>query len=483
MSAPAANRSRTSCVDRVGVGHRERPRVAVVVVLRLLGHRERPGHGHLDRPVGVRPEELEVARRWIGPRPARSGPTTRGTGLGCAAAVQRLARVVDVDAVQRGGEVVGVALPADLAVGDDVEPGLAPGPGPPAASRRPGPRRGTRAPVATAPGAHPRREPAGQLGAVDQPVRLRRSCPPARSGTRDRAGTSHHPGLDGVDHEPAPGVPPACSRRPRPRPAGPSRAPTSAPAGRGQLEHRRRAPARAAARRQRVVGVAEDAVRPAAQRRRGRTSRSGPRAGCRGGPAGRLGEHAQRGGRGRPEHRVDDEVDRPVGARRAAAARARRRRRRPAGRTTRSAPRSSARSPARGRRLAATTAPRAERGAACTATWPDRRRRRRAPAPARRPAARRARSAPSRPPPRTARAPRQRRPARRPAAARSRPSATTAASARLPSPGRIPASVVNHTRVPLVAATTPTPCDARHVRQRRRPEVRGAAGAEQVERR
>jgi hypothetical protein len=40
-----------------------------------------------------------------------------------AAAVERRARVVDVDAVERRGEAIGVALPAHLAVGDDVEPG------------------------------------------------------------------------------------------------------------------------------------------------------------------------------------------------------------------------------------------------------------------------------------------------------------------------------------------------------------------------
>jgi hypothetical protein len=38
--------------------------------------------------------------------------------------VERAARVVDVHAFQRGGEAVGIALPADFAVGDDVEPGL-----------------------------------------------------------------------------------------------------------------------------------------------------------------------------------------------------------------------------------------------------------------------------------------------------------------------------------------------------------------------
>ena len=41
-----------------------------------------------------------------------------------AGAVERRARVVEVDAVERGGEAVRVALAPDLAVGDDVEPGV-----------------------------------------------------------------------------------------------------------------------------------------------------------------------------------------------------------------------------------------------------------------------------------------------------------------------------------------------------------------------
>ena len=47
-------------VDGRRVRHRGRLEVRVVVVLRLLGHRERPGHRHLDRTVGVRLEELQV---------------------------------------------------------------------------------------------------------------------------------------------------------------------------------------------------------------------------------------------------------------------------------------------------------------------------------------------------------------------------------------------------------------------------------------
>ena len=41
-----------------------------------------------------------------------------------AGATERGAGVVEVDAFQRGGEAIGVALAPDLAVGDDVEAGL-----------------------------------------------------------------------------------------------------------------------------------------------------------------------------------------------------------------------------------------------------------------------------------------------------------------------------------------------------------------------
>ena len=40
-----------------------------------------------------------------------------------AAAVERRAGIVDVDAFERGGEAVGIAFAPHLAVGDDVEPG------------------------------------------------------------------------------------------------------------------------------------------------------------------------------------------------------------------------------------------------------------------------------------------------------------------------------------------------------------------------
>ena len=93
--------------------------------------------------------------------------------IGMAAAVERRAGIVDVDAFERGGEAVGVAFAAHLAVGDDVEAGALL-----VANRE---QRGVvlrlletfgrDAPQLA--GAHARREALGELLAVDQPVGLR----------------------------------------------------------------------------------------------------------------------------------------------------------------------------------------------------------------------------------------------------------------------------------------------------------------------
>ena len=87
--------------------------------------------------------------------------------------VERRAGIVDVDAFERGGEAVGVAFAPLLAVGDDVEAG--------ALLVADGDERGVvlrllekfRRDPPQFLGAHARRKAAGQLLAVDQPVRLR----------------------------------------------------------------------------------------------------------------------------------------------------------------------------------------------------------------------------------------------------------------------------------------------------------------------
>ena len=88
-------------------------------------------------------------------------------------AVERGAGVVDVDALKRGGEAVGVALAAYLAVGNDVEPGallVADGEDGGVVLRLLEPFRRN---APELPGTHPWREALAQLLAVDQPVGLR----------------------------------------------------------------------------------------------------------------------------------------------------------------------------------------------------------------------------------------------------------------------------------------------------------------------
>ena len=108
-------------VDRGGVVERHLLLVLVEIVLRLLRHGEGAGHRDLDRAVGVGAQELHVAHfdRMLAPDLADDARHR----IGMAGAVERGAGIVDVDAFERGGEAVGVALAAHLAVGDDVEAG------------------------------------------------------------------------------------------------------------------------------------------------------------------------------------------------------------------------------------------------------------------------------------------------------------------------------------------------------------------------
>ena len=92
-----------------------------MVVLRLLGHRERPGNRDLDRALGERAEELDVAHLDGLPSPDRSDDPRNGVLV--PRAIERDAGMVEVDAVERSREAVRVALPPHLAVADDVDSG------------------------------------------------------------------------------------------------------------------------------------------------------------------------------------------------------------------------------------------------------------------------------------------------------------------------------------------------------------------------
>jgi hypothetical protein len=157
-------------IDCRRVGHGGFGVVGVIVVLCLLGHGERPRHRHFHRPVGLRLEEFQVVdfHRMA----AAYFADDARYRVRVPGAVERRAWIVDVHAIERGGEAVGITLAADLTVGDDVESclllfadrdlrGIV--------LRFAQPRLGDAPQFA---GAHPRRKASRQLLAVDQPLGL-----------------------------------------------------------------------------------------------------------------------------------------------------------------------------------------------------------------------------------------------------------------------------------------------------------------------
>ena len=108
-------------VNRSGIGKRALRVGVEVVVLRLLRHRERPRDRYLDPLARVRTQKLHVAHL------DRVHPLDRADHaryrIGMTAAIEGRSRVVDIDARERRRKAVRVALPAHLAVGEDVDPG------------------------------------------------------------------------------------------------------------------------------------------------------------------------------------------------------------------------------------------------------------------------------------------------------------------------------------------------------------------------
>ena len=158
-------------VDRGGVIHRRVFLALVEIVLRLLQHRERTGDGDLRLAIRVAAQELDVVD-FDGMAACDPADDPRH-GVGMARSIERRSRVVEIDAVERRGKPVRVALAPDLAVGDDVEAGVFLG--------ADGDERGVVLRVGEVRlrqppqflRAHARQKPPGELRAVDQPFRLR----------------------------------------------------------------------------------------------------------------------------------------------------------------------------------------------------------------------------------------------------------------------------------------------------------------------
>jgi len=108
-------------IDSFGIGHRHRFLIAVIIVLRLAAHRERAWHRGLDLTLGIGAQHFEIAQFHRLPAPDRADDARHRNGPSIA--IDHRAGIIDIDAVERGGEAIGIALAALLAVGDDVEPG------------------------------------------------------------------------------------------------------------------------------------------------------------------------------------------------------------------------------------------------------------------------------------------------------------------------------------------------------------------------
>ena len=108
-------------VDGFGERHRQLLVVLVEFVLGLLAHGERAGQGDLGGMVGVLAQELHVAQ-LDRPGALDLADHARHRRL-VAVARDDDGGIVGVDAFERGGKAVGIALAADLAVGDDVDAG------------------------------------------------------------------------------------------------------------------------------------------------------------------------------------------------------------------------------------------------------------------------------------------------------------------------------------------------------------------------
>src|SRR5215831_1926126 len=108
-------------IHRGRVVHRKLFFILVEVVLSLLRHRVRAGDGNFDRSICIAAEEFDVAYsdRILA---ANLSDDTRHR-IRMSASIKRRSRILEINTFKRCGKPVGVTLTANLAVGDDVEPG------------------------------------------------------------------------------------------------------------------------------------------------------------------------------------------------------------------------------------------------------------------------------------------------------------------------------------------------------------------------
>ena len=107
-------------IDRRRIGHRQRLRITVVLIPRLLAEGEGAGQGNLHAPVGVALEKQEILD--FHRRGSREGPDH---------AWQRHFEVLhapnvgmfQIETSERRRKVIGIAFPSHLTVGNDIDAG------------------------------------------------------------------------------------------------------------------------------------------------------------------------------------------------------------------------------------------------------------------------------------------------------------------------------------------------------------------------
>ena len=110
------------CIQGHGIVHGRLLFGGVKIVLRLLQHGERARHRDLDLALCMGLEKKQILQ-LDGPG-APDLAHNAGHRVGVAGTVQAHAWVIDVNALQCGGDAIGIALTADFAVGDDVQTGI-----------------------------------------------------------------------------------------------------------------------------------------------------------------------------------------------------------------------------------------------------------------------------------------------------------------------------------------------------------------------
>ena len=98
---------------------RQRARIAVVVVVRLCRQAEWTGQGDFHAAVRVGAQKLQIAHFHRTATPDRTDHA--GHDRATPGGAEEVGGVLRIQPIQRGGEPIGVALAAHLAVGDDVD--------------------------------------------------------------------------------------------------------------------------------------------------------------------------------------------------------------------------------------------------------------------------------------------------------------------------------------------------------------------------